>query len=212
MRANQRLVAPDGKEVCLFPLEYMDISQGENGPYSHQGTLNIDFVGYGPNGRVHICPYYAPVTCICVAGGGVDNWRVFTSTSEVHLADGTLSYITWVQMHDITPPSVGDTFNQGALIGHTGTAGNVTGDHVHLNFALGTYHGWEKVSSGQSQLRNSMHIYDACYVNDTVLIDDYGYPWKEYTGPVPPGPTPEDYKRKKFPWVLYARKLRNRRS
>ena len=208
MIANQRLVAQDGYEVCLFPLEYMDISQGENGQYSHQGTLNIDFVGYGANGRVLQCPYYAPVSCKCVAGGGVDNWRVMQSLDRVHLADGTLAYITWVQMHDNNPPSVNDTFTQGDLIGHTGTAGNVTGDHVHLNFALGTYAGWHQVSSGQSELRNSMHIYDACYVNDTVLIDDYGYPWVEYTGPTPP--TPTGRKRDNFPWVLYANKIRSR--
>lgn len=210
MIANQRLVAPDGYEVCLFPLEYMYITQGENGQYSHQGTLNIDFQGYGANGRILQCPYYAPVSCTCVAGGGVDNWRVFTSNDKVHLADGTLSKVTWVQMHDNNPPSVGSSYSQGDLIGHTGKAGNVTGDHVHLNFALGTYAGWHRVSSGQSELINSMHIYDACYVNDTVLVQDYNYPWVEYTGPIPPTPTPGYYKRSKFPWVLYARKIRNR--
>ena len=46
MIANQKLIASDGKEVMLFPLEYINISQGENGQYSHQGTLNIDFLGY----------------------------------------------------------------------------------------------------------------------------------------------------------------------
>lgn len=210
MLAGQTLRANDNKEVCLFPLEYMNISQGENGQYSHQGTLNIDFVGWNANGRVYQCPYYAPVSCTCVAGGGADNWRVFTSTSEVHLANGNLSYITWVQMHDNNPPSVGDTFNQGDLIGHTGTAGNVTGDHVHFNFALGTYTGWETVSSGQTQLKNSMHMYDACYINDTVIINDENYPWLIYSGPTPP--TPSIFKKTKFPWVLYTRKLRQKHN
>ena len=210
MLAGQTLRANDNKEVCLFPLEYMNISQGENGQYSHQGTLNIDFLGWNTNGRVYQCPYYAPVSCTCVAGGGVDNWRVFTSTNQVHLANGNLSYITWVQMHDNNPPSVGDTFNQGDLIGHTGTAGNVTGDHVHFNFALGTYAGWETVSSGQTQLKNSMHMYDACYINDTVIINDENYPWLIYTGPTPP--TPTIFKKTKFTWVLYTRKLRQKHN
>lgn len=210
MLAGQRLRANDNKEICLFPLEYMNISQGENGQYSHQGTLNIDFVGWGANGRILQCPYYAPISCTCVAGGGVDNWRVFTSNDLVHLANGNLSYITWVQMHDNNPPSVGDTFNQGDLIGHTGTAGNVTGDHVHFNFALGTYAGWETVSSGQTQLKNSMHMYDACYINDTVIINDENYPWLIYSGPTPP--TPSILKKTKFPWVLYTRKLRQKHN
>ena len=205
MVAGQRLIANDNKEVCLFPLAYMNISQGENGQYSHQGTLNIDFVGWGANGRILQCPYYAPVSCTCVAGGGVDNWRVFTSNDLVHLANGNLSKITWVQMHDNNPPSVGNVFTQGDLIGHTGTAGNVTGDHVHFNFALGNYDGWETVSSGQRQLKNSMHIYDACYVNDTIIINDENYPWQSYVGPTPPTPT---FEKNKFPWFIIARKKR----
>lgn len=207
MVAGQRLIASDNKEVCLFPLEYMNISQGENGQYSHQGTLNIDFVGWGSNGRILHCPYYAPVSCKCVAGGGVDNWRVFTSLDVVHLANGNLSKITWVQMHDNNPPSVGNVFTQGDLIGHTGTAGNVTGDHAHFNFKKGEYQGWEQVSSGQYQLIGSTHMYDACYVNDTVIINDYNYPWKTYAGPIPPTPTPT-FKKNKFPWFIIARKKR----
>mgnify|MGYP002514749701 CR=1 FL=1 len=206
MVAGQRLIASDNKEICLFPLEYMNISQGENGQYSHQGTLNIDFVGWGANGRILQCPYYAPVSCTCVAGGGVDNWRVFTSNDLVHLADGSLSKITWVQMHDNNPPSVGDTFTQGDLIGHTGTAGNVTGDHVHFNFALGNYAGWETVSSGQTQLKNSMHMYNACYINNTIIINDENYPWKTYAGPTPPIPT---NKKRNFPWFIIARKRKD---
>ena len=206
MLAGQRLIASDNKEVCLFPLEYMNISQGENGQYSHQGTLNIDFVGWGANGRILHCPYYAPVSCKCVAGGSSNNWRVFTSLDVVHLANGNLSKITWVQMHDNNPPSVGDIFTQGDVMGHTGTAGNVTGDHVHFNFAEGIYQGWQTVSSGQTQLVGSSHMYDACYINDTVIIDDYNYNWRTYAGPTPPPPTPN--KKNKFPWFIYARKLR----
>ena len=206
MVAGQRLIASDNKEICLFPLEYMNISQGENGQYSHQGTLNIDFVGWGANGRILQCPYYAPVSCTCVAGGGVDNWRVFTSNDVVHLANGNLSKITWVQMHDNNPPSVGDTFTQGDVMGHTGTAGNVTGDHVHFNFAEGIYQGWHTVSSGQSELVGSSHMYDACYINNTIIINDENYPWKTYAGPTPPIHTS---KKRNFPWFIIARKRRN---
>ena len=49
-------------------------------------------------------------------------------------------------------------------------------------------------------------------VNDTVI--DYGmsYNWRDYQGGVtPPTPTPTDNEAKKFPWVLYSRKLRNKR-
>ena len=55
-----------------------------------------------------------------------------------------------------------------------------------------------------------MHIYDACFVNDTVIVEGYGHDWIPYDGPTPP---PEDEKKKKKnPWVLYARKLRSYRA
>lgn len=207
MRAGQRLVASDGKEVMLFPLPYMYISQGENGQYSHQGTLNIDFLGWGANGRILQAPLYAPCSCRCVAViTGTDNGRVFQSSAPVHTPRG-LEIVTFMFFHDNNPiASVGDNFTQGDLIGHSGTAGNVTGDHTHFNTANGIYAGGHRVPpANQWELINSEHIYDICYTNDTTIVQGYGYNWQEYQG----GDTPTNIKKSKFPWVLYARKLRN---
>lgn len=206
MVAGQKMVAPDGYEVCLFPLPYMYISQGENGSISHEGTLNIDFIGWSANGRVYDAPVYAPCSCRCTRILDTNNnGRVFESLNKVHCADGTLRYINWIFFHDENPiASPGDTFNQGDIIYHTGTAGNVTGDHVHMNFANGTYTGWTYSEPyHRGMLINSAHIYNICYVNDTVLVYDEGYPWVTYNGE-----TIESLKKSKFPWVLYARKLR----
>ena len=202
MRANERLVALDGKEVLLFPLEYMNISQDEYGGYSHQNILAIDFLGWGANGRILKCPYYAPCSCRCVGTTGENN-RIWQSTSEVHLASGAVGYVSWVQAHDDNPLPVGTVLTQGDLLGHTGTTGNVTGDHVHFNFAIGVYAGWDS-STNDRQLRNSIHIYNACYVNDTVIVNGENHEWITWN---------ESYGftgRSKFPWVLYARKLRNK--
>lgn len=209
MVVGERLVANDGKEVMLFPLPYMYISQGENGSYSHQGTLNIDFLGWDANGRVYNAPLYAPCTCTCVAVlTGTDNGRVFQSNDIVHRADGTLGVVTFMFYHDNNPiASLGDVFTQGDLLGHTGTAGFTTGDHVHLNTAFGTYQGFVNVPPNNwSELVNSSHIYDTCYVNDTVIVEGLDYNWRTYIAPIPP------YRFKSnFKWVLYARKLRNRK-
>ena len=212
MRAGERLVAPDGYEVMLFPLEYMNASQEEGGGYSHAGTLQMDFLGWGAGGRVYQCPYYAPCSCTCVATTDASTHnRVWQSTNQVHLADGTLSYVTFEFAHDDFPPyNVGATINQGTIIGRTGTAGFVTGDHVHFQCARGTYAGWEQVPPNNNwQLVNEMHIYDACYVNDTTIINGYNYNWREYQGGVTPT---DEVKKKKFPWVLYSRKLRTNRA
>lgn len=188
MRAGQTLKTNDGTEVMLFPLEYLYMSQDEGGDYSHAGTLAIDFLGWSDNGRIYQCPYYAPCSCTCIGSTESAN-RIWQSNNPVLLADGTVDYVCWVQAHDNNPLPVGTVLNQGDLLGHTGTAGQVTGDHLHLNIAKGTYANWERVPPNNNwQLRNSVHIYNACYVNDTEIIVGYGHDWKTYDVPIPPNP------------------------
>lgn len=208
MIANQRLIAADGYEVMLFPMPYMYISQGEGGSLSHDKAM--DFLGWDANGRVMQCPYYAPCSCRCVAHWGTSDNATWQSLDKVHLPDGSLTVVTFCFNHDSNPPAVGTVLQQGDLIGHSGTAGGATGDHMHFNTATGAYAGYEQVTGTQYyQLKNSSHIYDTCYVNDTTLVYDYHYNWRTYTGPTPPTPTPTP--KNKFPWVLYARKLRQSR-
>ena len=212
MRAGQRMVGSDGKEVMLFPLPYMVISQGEYESFSHAGIMAIDFLGWDENGRVEDAPMYAPCSCRCVATIDDSNHgRIFQSTDMVHTPAG-LQYVTFMCFHDDNPIAmVGSTFTQGDIFAHTGNTGpGVTGDHTHFNTANGVFNPlnyWENVPpDGHGQLVNSNHVYDICYVNDTVLVEDYGYDWLEYSG----GHTPSGYTKAKFPWVLYANKLRNK--
>ena len=201
------MVGSDGKEVMLFPLPYMYISQGELESFSHAGILAIDFLGWDANGRVYNAPMYAPCTCTCV--GYIDSYnkgRIFQSVDRVHTPNG-LEYVTFMCFHDNDPiATIGQRFRQGDVFAHTGTAGGVTGDHTHFNTANGQYAGWENVPpDNHGELINSEHIYDICYVNDTVLVEDYNYNWQYYQN----GFIPSN-KRKGFPWILYANKLRER--
>ena len=215
MKKGQTLKANDGYEVMLFPLPYMYLTQGENGSYSHQGTLNMDFQGYGKSGRVYKAPMYAPCSCKCVATIDAKNkGRIFQSISKVHTPAG-LQYVTFMNFHDNDPiAKKGSTFKQGELYAHTGTAGIGTGDHTHFNCANGKYAGWEQVPPKRhGQLKNSAHIYKICYVNDTEIVYGGLYKWVKWKEEkVIPKPSGTNIKASKFPWVLYARKLRNNRQ
>ena len=211
MVPNQKLYDSEGYEIPLFPMEYMNISQGEGGSYSHD--LAMDFLGWNANGRVYQCPYYAPCTCRCVAhfGAGNSTWE---SVNPVHLPDGTISKITFCFDHDDgTLFPIGTIIQMGDYIGSSGTTGQVTGDHMHFNTAIGDYVGYELISGTQFyQLKNSSHIYNTIFVNDTVLVNDYGYNWQIFQGGSPTPPTPTSSEKHHFPWVLYARKLRGERQ
>lgn len=210
MRAGERLVGNDGKEVMLFPLTTLCVSQGEYETYSHAGILAMDFLEFDDNdNRIWAAPLYAPCSCKCVAIiDATNNGRVFESLDKVHTPDG-LKYVTFMCFHDDNPvASVGDTFIQGSICAHTGTAGGVA-DHTHFNTAYGKYAGWENVPpEGKGELVNSSHIYDTCYINDTRVINDYGYAWYTYSG----GHQPIDTIKTHFKWVLYANKLRQKHN
>lgn len=90
--------------------------------------------------------------------------------------------------------NVGDRVNLNTIVGKMGNTGNSTGTHLHLEAS--TTQAWQCSS-----------FVDPC--------DPLGFPnvrgtivkW-DSTPPIPPTPT-EKIKKKKFRWVLYARKLRN---
>ena len=89
--------------------------------------------------------------------------------------------------------NVGDSVNLSTIVGKMGNTGNSTGTHLHLEAS--TTQAWQCSS-----------FVDPC--------DPLGFPnvrgtivkW-DSTPPTPP--TPTVITKKKFPWVLYARKIRN---
>ena len=220
MRPAQRLIASDGYEVALFPMEYMYITQGEMMPdtsWSHYNTYNMDFWGYGEYGQFDNCPLYAPVSCHVVALWDYTGTHTVTFQSDnlVHFADGSLDIMTFEFTHAVSPPyhTIGDSIGQGELIYYTGTYGKgqagTYGDHVHICCGKGAYDGYTQRVGGHYDLTNRWHLYDSLYINDTIIAyDGHSYPWKTWDGPVPPTPTPTPRPKSHFPWVLYAKKLR----
>lgn len=215
MIAYQTLVAPDGKEVALFPMPYLNMSQDEGGDYSHQGTYNIDFLGWNANGRVYQAPIYAPCTMKVVDAKLTYEWGntvVFESVNPVHLPNGDLDYLTISFGHDTNPPvtTIGSVISQGQLCYHTGTYGQVTGDHVHACLGEGHYTGFTQRSTGNYDLTNRIHYWDGVYVNDTVIVNGYGHNWQTYSSPPTPPVSRRSTSQSGFKWAIYARKIRDR--
>lgn len=209
MLANHTYVGTNGKQNAVFPLEFMYLTQGEFSQGSHKGMYAMDFQGmYNASTRRYRCPYYAPVDLELVAIADPNSHAyVYTSINEVNFIDGTSGYLTILVAHDNDSYSVGRRVSQGFELGKTGTYGQVTGDHVHMEVKKGTYEGLVRNEYNIAMLKNETHIYDILGVNDTVLLVSGGYNWREFSeSPIPPSPT--STLKNHFPWVLYARKLR----
>ena len=215
MRAGQTLRGSDGYQVALFPLPYMYISQGEMMPsnYTHYNTYNMDFLGWDKSGRVYQAPLYAPCDLQVVSLWDYNGSHTvtFESVNKVHLADGSLDYLSIGFTHANNPPyhAIGDIVRMGDLIYYTGTFGqSVTGDHVHISAGKGHFVEYVQRQGGHYDMSNRCHLYDALYINDTIIqYDGHDYPWETYTAPTTP---PFSRSESKFPWVLYANKLRNK--
>jgi LysM repeat protein len=166
-------------EKALFPMRYLNVTQGMNGNYSHHGTLKIDVAGSGTG----IDNVYAPYTGVIKKIYGENNSVWLESLNPVKYADGTEDYMTIIFAHDndITDLYVGKIIHQGEVFYQEGTAGNATGNHVQLNVGRGKFtgSGWAQNENGQWVVTNEIEPPRALWLKDTtVVINNGGYNWK----------------------------------
>lgn len=165
-----------GLQLAKFPLDMIQITQGENGSYSHVNTLCIDFVGTTPK-----YPYYAPFDCECVYRQDSAAIMIWKSNGKVMCVDGNERELVFGVFHeDPLVYPVGKKLKKGELLGHTGIGGMVTGDHVHLNVIEGNkYQGLTlKGPNSYALTGTELHIYDVFDTTDVKIVDGYGYDWK----------------------------------
>jgi hypothetical protein len=154
----------DGMQLAQFPMDYIYVTQGENGAWSHQGSWAMDFAG-----RTTQYPYYAPCDCTCIGRNDAEAILEWRSDKEVMCADGQVRQIVWRCIHDdVLDHSVGKKLKKGELMGHTGNGGNSDGDHLHLDVWLGT----------TFTRTNPLHIYDVFAVNGVEIANSGGYAWR----------------------------------
>ena len=217
----------NGFQVALFPLTGFSISQTDYGTYSHGGGAvywATDYIALNSQGqRIYRANCYAPVDIRLVFTNQAEAMAVWESVNRVHLADGRIDFLTITCYHDndiedgTYPYRIGQVIRQGYVFFKTGTGGNVTGDHLHLETGYGKYVTSTSSPAGTAEYKfhitdytnpKRLHNYNALFINDTDPIDTpTGYHWYTFSGNA--GVT--KYKQK-FPWVLYANKLRDKSS
>lgn len=209
MRANEKLVADDGYEVALFPCETLYLTEARD-PDEHD-VLSLDFLPRNiAGGVITAMPCYAPFSGTIVYTGN-DHNLILESDDKVHMPDGSLEYGRVLVAHSFEAPVLNTHYDQGDLFYRTGNYGQSAGEHLHMEVAHVSSKTAQKWNTGGVGIYGAVHVWDGLYVNDTVLLRPEDYNWVEYNGGVTP-PTPEEKKTKRFPWVLYANRLRNNRA
>lgn len=105
----------------------------------------------------------------------------------------------YAHMDSQSPKRVGDSVRLNEFVGVEGTTGDSTGIHLHLEMQDISQHSWVYGAP------KSYYTNPAVYMGIPNVEGEQGI----YYGYVPPTPT---IRKKKFPWVLYARNLRGDRQ
>lgn len=205
MRPNQRLVASDGHEVCLFPCETLYLTEARD-PDEHD-VLALDFLPYNTSGqRITAMPCYAPFSGTIVYTGN-DHNLILESDDLVHMPDGSLEYGRVLVAHSFTAPVYGTHYTQGQEFYRTGNYGLSSGEHLHMEVSHVSSKSAQYWNTGGIGIYGAIHMWLSMYVNDTILLRPENYNWVEYN--VPPTTDEEEHH---FPWYLLARRIRRDRA
>lgn len=168
-------------EKAVLWIKKLNVTQGMNGAYSHNGELAIDM------GRV--CEWLkAPFTGTIKKIYEPSNSVWLESNEPVLYADGTVDYMTIMTHHDndISGLYVGKVIKQGETYYNPGTKGLSTGPHIHLAIGKGKFtgSGWHKgeyqpmIDSYCWVINNQYNVVDGLFLYDAVEIEYAMYDWK----------------------------------
>ena len=204
MIANERLRGDNGFEVALFPCNTLYLTEARD-PDEHS-VYALDFLPKDTAGNtITAMPCYASFTGRIVYTGA-DHNCILESDNPVNTPSGVY-YMRILVAHSETAPVLYQHYNQGELFYTTGDYGQSYGEHLHMEVALVDDPGEQYWNNGGIGLYKGIHMWDGLYVNDTVLLRPESYNWQVYSG------GSSSFGRKgKFPWVLYANKIRNKHN
>lgn len=165
---------------------------GETGPNWSRFHTGTDFA---PHGSTPANPNLYSVCSGTVYSKTYDG----TLGNQIIIQDSqTGNYWRYCHMQNASPLNVGDTVNTNTIVGIMGATGNVTGIHLHLEYATSPIWNYDTFLNPSEALGIPNE-------RGTIVHWDGSIP------PEPPTPT-FTIKRKKFPWAVFTRKIRNRRN
>lgn len=153
-------------EYAVFPIDIIRITQGQMGGYSHQGAYALDLVGTYNDYPIH-APYTGRI--VKIDSQALGNAIYFQTIEPVQTPTG-LKHLTTLMIHTnkehswfVNHINNKTVFNRNDIIYWTGSSGNVTGDHLHLEVADGHQTQLVQNSYGVWHIKGGMRIENAFY-------------------------------------------------
>lgn len=175
------MASTGSEEYIVFPMAVMNITTKMN-VGTHVNSYAIDIAGRDHN----IESAFAPFTGIIKKKWENGNSIWLESVAPVLFADGSVDYAVIMMTHDnsIKDLYVGQIIYQGVNFYQEGTAGQASGNHIHLGVGKGKFTGtgWYQNKEGYWVINNQVKPYEAFYLSGTEIINDGGYPWKNIEG------------------------------
>ena len=166
-------------EKPLYPSQYMRITQSHT-EGTHKDSYAIDEAGSDAGIDYMKAPFTGIIRKIYTQDAN-EVW--LESLDPVLYPDGTIDYLTMLFAHDndVSDLKVGQIISQGARFYEEGTAGNATGNHVHIECGQGKFtgSGWYQNQAGYWSINNGKLITDCLWIDDSIrILDSHGYQFR----------------------------------
>lgn len=173
-------------QKAIFPMKYLRVTQAW-GVGTHKGSYAIDLAGKDA-GRDDV---YAPFDCRVKKIWKNGNTVWIESLKKVQWADGTVAKATINFTHDnkVADLKVGQVIKQHHRFYNEGTAGQATGNHVHMECAKGSFvgTGWFLNKYGWWTINNKVKPNALLWVDParTKVLNAGGVAFKKVPKPKP---------------------------
>lgn len=167
-------------EKPIYPSQYMRITQSHT-EGTHIDSYAIDEAGSDSGIDYMIAPFTGVIKKIYTMDAN-EVW--LESLEPVLYPDGTIDYLTMMFAHDnnVSNLKVGQIITRGARFYEEGTAGNATGNHVHMECGKGKFtgSGWHQNKAGYWSINNGKLITECLFIDDSIkVLDSHGYIFKK---------------------------------